>query len=300
MIGKREKKDSMFEVEKHERCKKFNILRGYNAMHSNVYTLGCIGCGNMGSAILKGLASNDSCKLIAFDKVDTNFAVLQEKGVEIAENLQDLVTQSDIIVLAVKPWLVIDILAEIRRFLTKDKVILSIAAGVSMSDLQEGVAQKCPVIRCMPNTPAIVGAGIYSFCFEDFSLAPELKQYILTLFESIGTCVDLAESDFAAFTALIGSGPAYVFHFMNAMVQAGVTQGFSRHESKKLEQALFHGSVLMAEHSPHNITELRDQVCSPGGVAIAGVNHLEKNGLSGQIVEAVSTATLRAKAIEES
>ncbi len=268
-------------------------------MNADNYTIGCIGCGNMGSAILNGLAATASCKLMGFDLHEQLLAPLREKGIGTAKNIQKLAAQSDIIIIALKPWYVTEVLSELQNSLTNQKVILSVAAGISMQELQKSINHLCPVIRCMPNTPAIVGSGVYAFCFEDVKLSPKMKEDIFALFQNIGTCLELAEKHFVAFTALIGSGPAYVFHFMNALVQTGVTMGFTRSESKRLVEALVAGSVQMAQASPHNLTELRDQVCSPAGVAIEGINYLEEYGISGHTVQAISKAWKRAKAMEK-
>ncbi len=267
-------------------------------MNTTVSTIGCIGCGNMGGAIIHGLAANASCSLIGYDTQETVLQDLTAKKIHVAQNIQELASTADIIILAVKPWLVEKILPEIRSSLNSSKVVVSVAAGVSMASLQNGVANICPVIRCMPNTPALVGAGVYAFCFEDEKLSPNIKDYIFTLFQSIGTCLELPEKSFAAFSALIGAGPAYVFHLMNAVVQAGVTLGFARAESKRLVEALFEGSIQMAKASPHNLTELRDQVCSPAGLTIEGVNYLERHAIGGHIVDAILAADKKAHDME--
>ncbi len=268
-------------------------------MNIDNLSVGCIGCGNMGAAILGGLSKDESLSLMGYDPKVENLPPLQAVGVVAAKDMEDLAIHSNTIVIAVKPYLVKSVLQQIAPVLTPDKIVISIAAGVSMKSLQEGVQGKCAVIRCMPNTPALVGAGIFAFCCEDPKLCEEKKEFIFSLFNKIGLCIDLPEGRFSGFSALIGSGPAYVFHFMNALVQAGVTFGFSRYESRNLVEKLFAGSVRMSKASTLNFTELRDNVCSPAGLTIAGINHMDRNAVSGHIVDAVLAAEIRAKEMED-
>ncbi len=261
-------------------------------------TIGLIGCGQMGGAILSGLAEKTPHLLMGYDPNPQTQKALKAKGITIAQDVPTLVKNCDIIILAVKPWLVETLLSSMQSHLTTTKLLISVAAGVSMNTLQDGIAHCCPVIRCMPNTPALVGAGVFAFCCEDPFLTDEYKQHVFSIFENIGTCLELPEKQFTAFSALIGAGPAYVFHVMNALVQAGVTMGFSRTETKRMVQALFAGSTNMAVASEQCLTELRDNVCSPAGLTIAGVNHLERMAISGHIVDAVLLAEKRGKEME--
>ncbi len=267
-------------------------------MNQDQLTIGCIGCGNMGSAILLGFSKNKSLKLMGYDPKAENVAALRGADIEPAKDLEHIVISNNTIILAVKPHLVTKILPLMAPLLTPDKVIISVAAGVSMSMLQEGVQHKCAVVRCMPNTPALVGAGTFAFCFEDSKLTEENKEYILSLFRGIGVCLELPEEKFANFSAFIGAGPAYAFHLMNALVQSGVTLGFSREESRHMIEQLFDGSVRMAKASAQSLPTLRDNVCSPAGLTIAGINHMERTAVSGHIVDAVLAAAKRSKEME--
>ncbi len=151
----------------------------------------------------------------------------------------------------------------------------------------------------MPNTPALVSAGVFAFCCEDSLLDQKTKEIIFSIFKGIGICIELSEDKFTAFSALIGAGPAYVFYLMNSMVQAGVTLGFHRTDARQMVEQLFEGCVRMSKASAHNLTELRDNVCSPAGLTIAGINHLESTGVSGNIVNAIIEANTRAKEMED-
>ncbi len=253
----------------------------------------------MGAAILLGFSKNKSLKLLGYDPRAESLAPLQGAGIDAAKDLEHVVISSNTIILAVKPHQVEKILPLMTPLLTPDKVIISVAAGVSLRALQEGVQHKCSVVRCMPNTPALVGAGIFAFCFEDPQLKDEDKSNILSLFKSIGMCLELGEEKFAAFSAFIGAGPAYAFHLMNALVQSGVTLGFSRDESRQMVEQLMEGSVRMAKSSAKGLLTLRDNVCSPAGLTIAGINHMERTAVSGHIVDAVLAAAKRSEEMEK-
>ncbi len=261
--------------------------------------IGCIGCGNMGGAIMGGLAKTSPCTLWGYDPNTQCQNALTAQGISMVNDPLDLAQHSQIIIIGVKPHLVEKVLTDLQPTLTQDSVILSIAAGISLHTMQSAIKKICPVIRCMPNTPALVGQGVFAFCFEDTALRAEQKALMMHLFKNIGLCLELPEKQFTAFSAFMGAGPAYVFHFMNALVQAGVTLGFSRAESKNMVDALVTGSAQMSSLAEQNLTHLRDQVCSPAGLTIAGVNHLERTAVGGHIVDAVLEAEKRGKAMEQ-
>lgn len=261
--------------------------------------IGCVGCGNMGGAILGGLAERTAHTLYGYNRTRERLRPLVAKGVKAMADIPSLVRGSDIIIVAVKPWLVEESLRQMLPHLNRDKLVISVAAGVTMSALHDAVEGTCPVVRCMPNTPALVGAGVFALCLEDPALSPEQKELLMGLFAPIGISLELPEKNFTAFSALVGAGPAYVFHFMNAVVQAGVTLGFPRKEAERMVQALFDGSVRMAAASEHSLTELRDQVCSPGGLTIAGINHLDRTAVRGHIIDAILAAEKRGREMED-
>lgn len=264
----------------------------------NPPVIGCIGCGNMGGAIMAGLAERAHYSLCGYNRSPEKMHTLAEKGVKALPTEEDVVRASDVIIVGVKPFLVEKVLRQAQKYLTKNTLIISVAAGVTVGALREAVQSLCPVVRVMPNTPALVGAGVFALCLEDSSLSQEHTRLVHTLFGHLGVCIDMPEKNFVAFSALVGAGPAYVFHFMNAVVQAGVTMGFPRAEAKRMVLALFDGSVKMAQASEYSLTELRDQVCSPAGLTIEAVNHLERTALSGHIIDAVQRAAKRGAEME--
>ena len=260
--------------------------------------IGCVGCGNMGGAIMAGLARKGGYELCGYNRTASRMRPLEELGVRVMESPQAVAQAADVLVLGVKPYQAAEVLAQMRPELTAGKTLVSVAAGVSLQRLTEAVEGRCPVVRCMPNTPALVGMGVFALCFDDPDLPETSKADIQALFGALGVCVELSESKFTAFTALIGAGPAYVFAMMQGLVQAGVTLGFQHKESREMVTALFGGCAKMAEQSTSPIMQLRDDVCSPGGVTIAGVNVLDRAGLAGLLVESVLAANARGKEME--
>lgn len=198
-------------------------------------SIGCIGCGNMGGAIMAGLADKlagtryDFC---GYNRTSERMRPLAEKGVQPKASALEAAHSAEMLILAVKPSQVAAVLEEIRPELSPDKILVSVAAGVSLQRLREFSAHKCPVVRCMPNTPALVGEGVFALCFEDQSLSSESKAELLEVFGVLGLCLVLPEARFTAFSALIGAGPAYVFQMMQGLVQAGVTLGFQHAEAR--------------------------------------------------------------------
>ena len=129
-----------------------------------------------------------------------------------------------------------------------DKVLVSVAAGISLKSLREAAGDRCAVVRCMPNTPALVGKGVFAFSFEEDATS-ESKAGLMELFGALGLCLELPEARFTAFSALIGAGPAYVFEMMQGLVQAGVTLGFQHKEARRMVAALFAGSARIDRKS---------------------------------------------------
>lgn len=261
--------------------------------------VGCIGCGNMGGAILRGLAERSSYTLQGFNRTPAALEPLVAKGVIAAGDMASLVRGCDVIIVAVKPYGMEAVLRQMLPCLSKDKLVVSVAAGVTLSALHDAVEGVCPVVRSMPNTPALVGAGVFALCFDDPKLAEAHRRFLVELFGYIGMPLEMPEKYMTAFGALVGAGPAYVFHFMDAVVQAGVTLGFPRAEAKRMVLALFEGSVKMAAASEHSLADLKNQVCSPAGITIEAVNHLERTAVRGHIVDAVLAADARGRAMED-
>lgn len=257
--------------------------------------LGVVGLGNMGSAIVKGLSCRDDLTIVGFDVNEASMKCLGEKcSMVTARSATELASKADYVIVAVKPQYMKPLLAEIGPVLNKEnQCLLSIAAGIRMDQLREDSGTTVPVVRIMPNTPAMIGKGCFAVCLDDAKLSQEQKDFIVSALESLGQVNVLPEQQFDAFTALVGSGPAYVFYFMEAMIEAGVTLGLSRVQATAMTQALCTGSTALVEQSDKHISELREMVCSPAGTTIAATNHMDANAVRATIVEAVNKAYLR-------
>ncbi|HEU6436627.1 MAG TPA: pyrroline-5-carboxylate reductase [Nitratidesulfovibrio sp.] len=265
--------------------------------------LGCIGCGNMGAAILRGLSGRQGLSLLGYNPTPAKVLALADAGVRAMPDAAALAAQADVVLLGVKPYLVSDVLRAIAPSLTPDKVVVSIASGVSIAAMKAAMADAgglgCPVVRVMPNTPAMVGKGVYALCFEDPALDAPRRDLVRGLFEAIGTAIVLPEGKFTAFTAVVGCGPAYVFYFMEAVTEVAVTLGFTRQDATELVKGLFSGSVALAEQSGTHLSVLREQVCSPAGNTIAAMNQLDREAVRGRIMDAVLAAYTRGLEMEK-
>lgn len=250
-------------------------------------TVGFIGCGNMGSAIIYGISRTKLFHVAGYDHhLDKLQKLEKDCGLIICQSEEELVKQADIIVLAVKPYAVEALLQRIRPLLTSHKIVISIAAGISIAKIKEYVS--CPVAVVMPNTPAMVGEGCSALCFDDTLLSDEHKVTIKKIFDCVGTSIILPEEKFAEFSTLIGSGPAFVFYMLEAMLEGAIRLGFKYDEAKQMLEQLFLGSTKLAQENadtPH--AKLRLNVCSPKGTTIVGMNSLDKSAVRGAIIDAI-------------
>ncbi|MDE7370374.1 MAG: pyrroline-5-carboxylate reductase [Desulfovibrio sp.] len=260
--------------------------------------IGCIGSGRMGGALLSRLAALKlpELSLCAYNRSPEKLEPFKALGVEAMPGIAATAEQADLLLIAVKPYQVAEVLAAARGHIRPGTLVLSIAAGVSLARLAAEVDQGVDVARCMPTTTALVGKGVFAFCFR--ADAEEWRAPVLALFGQMGVCLELAEGKFTDFSALIGAGPAYVFAMMQGLVQAGITLGFPQDASRRMVDALFAGCAALAEAEATPLIQLRDDVCSPGGLTIAGVNVLDRAGLSGLLVDAVLAAQKRGREME--
>ncbi|NJB67138.1 pyrroline-5-carboxylate reductase [Desulfobaculum xiamenense] len=254
--------------------------------------IGVIGLGNMGGAIVRGLSGRDDVTLVGYDHNESRMRELAEGcGLEPAASAVEAVERADYVLVAVKPQHVKPLLKETAPALAQGgKCVLSIAAGIMTDKLRKYAGTSVPVVRIMPNTPAMVGAGVFAVCLEDENLTDGQKAFITDALGSLGQVHVLGERQFDAFTALAGSGPAYVFYFMEAVIEAGVTMGLTRTQATDMTKALFSGSCKLAEESDRHISVLREMVCSPAGTTIAATNHMDASAVRASIVEAVRKA----------
>ena len=270
--------------------------------------LGILGCGNMGGAFVRGICShaalNAAFSLLVHDPNEKAMLAMREMGAGLAPSALDLAREAEIIMLAVKPQYVPAVLADIAPALSESarandgsaKVVLSIAAGVPLRKIREAIGGVCPVVRVMPNILVEVSQGLFALCFdrEGISVGEGHKVAVRGLLAGLGHVVEMEEDKINAFTALAGSGPAYVYYFQDSLVEAGVSIGLTREQSSALALGLIKGSALLAEGSGVHPAILREQVSSPAGTTIAGLNHLDRKAVRGHVIDAVTAAYLRA------
>ena len=262
--------------------------------------IGFIGVGNMGSAIIKGLASRKDIELYGVDQNKDNVTRLgQEYGLIAHENVTDLVKTCDYIVVAVKPQHAEPVVKEMATELNETKCLISICAGLTQSMFHDWTKGLCPVVRVMPNTPALVAEGVFAVCLEDKKLSDDMKAFVPAVFKGIGQVHILAEKMFDAFTGVIGSGPAYVFYFMEAMIESGVALGLTRPQVTEMVKGLFLGSAKLADQSEYSATQLREMVTSPGGTTIRALMHFDRQAVKGDIIDGVFESYLRSMELGE-
>ncbi len=262
-------------------------------------SVGCIGVGNMGSAIVTGLAKSMEFKSIAcYDANREKLKDIQKRmGVRSAPSVTDLCRASDIVILAVKPDTIPAVLEEIKN-LCNDKILVSIAAGVSIGSMEMVMPPSQKIVRVMPNTPALVGKGM-SVLSPNTHVDEASLKIVEEIFSLIGSVMVLPEKLMNAVTGLSGSGPAYVFTLIQAMADGGVKMGIPRDKSLILAAQTVAGSAEMILKTAEDPMALRGRVTSPGGTTIDAVHVLERSGFSGIVMDAIETATLKAVKMEE-
>ena len=256
--------------------------------------IGFIGCGNMGKAMLRGLLSSEEIRsgdiIISTRSEESRDKILKEFEVKCTLSNIEVAKESEILFLAVKPNMYKQVIEEIKNFLKDDVIIISIAAGISISDIENFLDKDYKIVKTMPNTPALVGEGMSAIC-PNSNLKKEELKYICNLYENFGEYEILEEKYFDAFTALCGSSPAYVFMFIEAMADAAVKLGIPRNKAYKMAEQSILGSAKLALETGKHPGELKDMVCSPGGTTIEAVAELEKSGFRSSVIKAMEACS---------
>ncbi len=264
---------------------------------TNVRKIGFIGGGNMAEAIIKGLLTESFSaeQIMVSEPSDLRREHLTEVfGIELTKNNLELMKKCDIIILAIKPQIVVEVLEEVGNAYCHDKLIVSILAGVTSATIEKYFQGVPRVVRVMPNTPALIGAAASAICpgrhagQEDLAITRQL-------FETVGQVQLVDERQMDAVTGLSGSGPAYIYTVIEALADGGVREGLRREVAQALAVQTVVGAALMVRETGEHPAILRDQVCSPGGTSITGVSILEKKGLRTTLIEAVSAAAARSR-----
>ena len=260
-----------------------------------------IGGGNMASAIAGGMLAKgfDASAIHVVDPVPTARRRLSESlGVACFESVQQLVSLDDVIVLAVKPQQMRVVSADLYGRLS-DQLVLSIAAGIRLRDLARWLGGHDRLARCMPNTPALIGQGI-SGLYANQTVSAEQRAQAQGILEAVGQVVWVHEEEaLDAVTAVSGSGPAYVFYFIEAMQQAAIDAGLDTQTARELVLQTVRGATELAAQSTEPVSVLRERVTSKGGTTERALATLQQHQVAGAIVQAVHAARVRATELGE-
>ena len=262
------------------------------------HTIGFIGAGNMAEAIIRGLLKGAH---ITADRVLAS-GPRQERLDELAAKYaihttlsnREVAHASGLLVLSIKPQIMDKVLREIGDHLKPGTLVVSIAAGVDTAAIEDAIPDTMRVVRAMPNTPALVGAAATAISAGKHASETDLAT-CRALFDAVGITVTLGEEHLDAVTGLSGSGPAYIFLILEALADAGVKVGLSRRNAQRLAAQTVMGSAKLLLDTDEHPGKLKDMVTSPGGTAIAGLHTLEQGGLRTTLINAVETATKRAR-----
>jgi len=258
--------------------------------------LSCLGTGKMGTALLKGIVTGGVCKASDIVISDTVAAALTAAlaalpGVRGVASNPDAASGADVVLLCVKPVGIVPLIESLREL--PPTLLISIAAGVTLSSM-EAAAGHHRVVRVMPNTPALIGQG--AAAYAPGTRATDADCAVTEqLLGAVGTVTRVAEKLLDAVTGLSGSGPAYIYTVIEALADGGVAEGLTKEQALQLAAQTVAGAAGMVLQTGLHPAVLRDQVTSPGGTTIAGLATLEEKGLRSALIEAVRTATRRAR-----
>jgi len=259
--------------------------------------IGFLGGGNMAEALIRGLLRTHIAAdtlLVADPSEERRRHLAETYAVAVTDDNCVVMTACDLVVLAIKPQLVTEVLAGCSSAWAERKLLVSILAGVSTAALESGLPGSPRVVRAMPNLPAVVGAGATAIAGGRGATAADLET-ARHLFASVGTVQLVAEGQLDAVTGLSGSGPAYIFTVIEALADGGVQEGLPRDVAQALALQTVLGAAQLVKESGEHTAVLRDRVSSPGGTTIAGIKTLEEKGLRAALMEAVASATRRSR-----
>lgn len=260
--------------------------------------IGFIGLGNMAKAMIGGMLQNQIVKagdIIGTARTrETRESMREAFGIEVRETNAAVAWETDVIILAVKPQFLQEVIGEIRDEVTLGKLVISIAAGKSLAWIEEAFGKEIRLVRCMPNTPALVGAGCTGVCVNA-QVDQEQTDYSIRLMESFGRASLVPEHLMDAVGAVSGSSPAYVFMFIEAMADAAVAAGMPRKQAYEFAAQAVYGSAKLVLESGMHPAQLKDMVCSPAGTTIQGVRVLEEKGMRGAVIDALTATVEQSK-----
>lgn len=266
------------------------------------FRLGFIGVGNMGEAIVRGILGNglfNPASIVVTDIASSKCLELEsELGIIYAKDISELLSIVDAVLYSAKPQNVSQILPEVGSEIKPPQWLISIAAGIKTQEIESYLPDETPVVRVMPSITALVGECPAAVCGGEFAKEKHI-QITEEIFDSIGMSLSVDEKLFDAVTGLSGSGPAYVFLFIEALADAGVQMGLSRSNANNLAVQTVLGASKMVMQMKEHPAILKNKVTSPGGTTAAGLYELESGSLRGIIASAVVSATKRSKELSK-
>lgn len=262
--------------------------------------IGFIGLGNMATAMIGGILQKGIVEpqdMIGSSGSDASEQRAKDAfGIRIAADNRETAKEADVLVLAVKPQMYEGVIGEIRDAIGRDTIVISIAPGKTMAWLSGllGFEQEGKLVRCMPNTPALVGEGCTGVCFGA-GIGDEEKESVMAILNSFGKAFEVPEHLMDAVVGVSGSSPAYVFLFIEAMADAAVADGMPRKQAYEFAAQSVYGSAKMVLETGKHPAQLKDMVCSPAGTTIEAVRVLEEKGFRSAVIEAQRACTAKSK-----
>lgn len=260
--------------------------------------LGVIGCGKMGTALVQGAIHSGLLNAGQIHGSEqNNFAresFTGKTGVNCSSSISEVLDTCEVILLCTKPQDIPLVLAEFGSCSLTSKLLISIAAGVKIHDIETQTAESIRVVRAMPNTPALIGKGAAAYALGSRCIEGD-EEIVASLLNAVGIALPVTEAKMNAITGLSGSGPAFIYLVIEALADGGVMAGLSRNDALKLAAQTVSGAAEMVLQTGEHPASLKDMVTSPAGTTIAGLSVLEKNRTRSSFINAVMAATQRAE-----
>ena len=263
-----------------------------------------IGAGNIGGALIGGMLKGgvtDTEHLVAIESSRDRAAEIADRyaiRVVAASESTAAVEQSEVVILAVKPNTLPGVLKEIAGALREDQILISVAAAVPIQLIERLIGKRMPVFRAMPNIPVVVDEGAAGLAANAVA-SDDQRQFVESIFRSAGVVAYVDEELMHVVTAMSGSGPAYIYMVIEALIAGGVKQGLSHEVSTRLAEQTVLGAAKLVRETMLHPAILKDRVTTPGGVTIAAIHELERHGLRSMLISAVETATQRSRDLTE-